>query len=96
MVSVYLPTYLLFVEHDIRIIYFIFAKYHERVIVNIKGNQSPKRYGEQYRFSDKAKESLSFAKAFVSNSFLYIFPSELQIYEVLRAELAIGEQREHD
>ena len=71
MVSVYLPTYLLFVEHDIRIIYFIFAKYHERVIVNIKGNQSPKRYGEQYRFSDKAKESLSFAKAFVSNSFLY-------------------------
>lgn len=73
MVPVYLPTYQLFVEHDIRIIYFIFAKYHERVIVNIKGNQSPKRYGEQYRFSDKAKESLSFAKAFASNSFLYIF-----------------------
>jgi len=41
------------------LIYFIFAKYHERVIVNIKGNQSPKRHGEQYRFSDKAKESLS-------------------------------------
>jgi len=58
MVPVYLPTYQLFVEHDIRIIYFIFAKYHERVIVNIKGNQSPKRHGEQYRFDAFCKAVL--------------------------------------
>lgn len=47
MVLVYLPTYMMFVQCDIRIIYVIFVKYHKRIIVNVQGNQSSKRYGEQ-------------------------------------------------
>ena len=35
MVLVYLPTYMMFVQHDIRIIQVVFAEDHKRVIVHV-------------------------------------------------------------
>ena len=35
MILVYLPTYMMFVQHDIRIIQVVFAEDHKRVIVHV-------------------------------------------------------------
>lgn len=96
MVPVYLPTHMMFVQHDIRIIQVVFAEDHERIIIHVKGHQSPEWEGKPQRLSNETQESSAFTDGCVRNSFRFFFSSELQIYEVFRAELAISEHGKHN